>query len=95
MTSAETVAQMASALAFIAERHRPAAFVNGTDQMYTCQACSLLAGIPIVWPCDDRAAVGALFPDPSNRLLPDRPGPDAPAAGPGHLPGSPRIPSPG
>ena len=69
MTSPETVAQMASALAFIVEGHRPDTFVNGAHQMLTCAACSQLAGIPIEWPCPDRQAVGTLLPDPTNRLL--------------------------
>ena len=59
MTSPETVAQMASALAFIVERHRPDTF-NAAQQGLTCQACSQLAGIPVAWPCDDRQAVGRL-----------------------------------
>ena len=65
----ETIAAMASIMASICERHTPD-FANGTVQDLTCRACSLLAGIPVMWPCDERAAVGRLFPDPSNRLLP-------------------------
>ena len=68
MTSPETVAQMASALAFIVEGHRPDTF-NAATQGLTCHACSRLAGIPIAWPCPDRQAVGTLLPDPANRLL--------------------------
>jgi hypothetical protein len=71
MTSPETVAQMASALAFVVERHRPDMF-SATTQGLTCEACSLLAGIPVLWPCPERACVWDLFPDPSNRLLPTR-----------------------
>lgn len=85
MTSPETVAQMASALAFIVERHRPDTFVNGAHQMYTCAACSQLAGIPIEWPCPDRQAVGTLLPDPANRLLPE---PPAASLQPGGVPSS-------
>ena len=84
MTSPETVAQMASALAFIVERHRPDTFANGRDQFITCQACSLLAGIPVAWPCDDRQAVGRLMPDTSNRLLK----PPAASLQPGGVPSS-------
>jgi hypothetical protein len=61
---------MAAALAFIVERHRPDVFSAATQGL-TCQACSLLAGMPIEWPCPDRAAVGDLLPDHSNRLLSD------------------------
>lgn len=75
--SPQTIAQMASALAFIVERHRPDMF-NASVQGLTCQCCSLLAGIPVEWPCPDRAVVGRIFPDPSNRLLPDLPGPGSP-----------------
>ena len=83
MTSPETVAQMASALAYIVERHRPDTF-NASTQGLTCQACSLLAGIPVAWPCDDRQAVGRLMPDPSNRLLE----PPAASLQPGGVPSS-------
>ena len=72
MTSPETVAQMASALAFIVERHTPDTF-NAAQQGLTCQACSQLAGMPVAWPCDDRQAIGDLLPDAANRLLPDSP----------------------
>lgn len=85
MTSPETVAQMASALAFIAERHRPDV-TNGTVQALTCRACSLLAGMPQAWPCDDRAAVGRLLPDPANRLLPDHPAAPPISRQPGGVP---------
>jgi hypothetical protein len=82
MTSPETVAQMASALAFVVERHRPDMF-SATTQGLTCEACSLLAGIPVLWPCPDREVVGRLFPDPSNRLLTDsQPPPGAGSASP-------------
>ncbi len=83
MTSPQAVAQMASALAFIVERHRPDMF-SATTHGLTCQACTLLAGIPIAWPCPDREAIGPvgyllpqryqpLLPDAANRLLPDSP----------------------
>ena len=84
LVSPETVAQMASALAFIVERHRPDTFTNGTMQSLTCQACSLLAGIPQAWPCDERSAVGHLIPDASNRLLE----PPAVSLQPGGVPSS-------
>ena len=75
----ETVieAVIAGALAFIVERHRPDMF-NASVQGLTCQCCSLLAGIPVEWPCPDRAVIGHLFPHSSNRLLPDLPGPGSP-----------------
>lgn len=69
MTSPE---KMASALAFIVERHRPDIF-SATTQGLTCQACTLLAGIPIAWPCPEREVIGRLLPDAANRLLPDSP----------------------
>ncbi len=72
MTSPQAVAQMASALAFIVERHRPDMF-SATTQGLTCQACTLLAGIPIAWPCPERACIWDLLPDAANRLLPDSP----------------------
>ena len=84
MTSPQTVAQMASALAFIVERHRPDMF-SATTQGLTCQACTLLAGIPIAWPCPDREAIGRLLPDASNRLLPE---PPATSLQPGGVPSS-------
>ena len=85
MTSPETVAQMASALAYIVERHRPDTFANGRDQFITCQACSQLAGMPVAWPCDDRQAIGDLLPDPANRLLLE---PPAASLQPGGVPSS-------
>lgn len=72
MTALETVAQMASALAFIVERHRPDTFSAATQGL-ACQACTLLAGIPIAWPCPEREVIGRLLPDAANRLLPDSP----------------------
>ena len=84
MTSPQAVAQMASALAFIVERHRPDTF-NAAQQGLTCQACSQLAGIPIGWPCPEREAVGTLLPDPANRLLPE---PPAASLQPGGVPSS-------
>jgi len=33
----------------------------------------LLAGIPIAWPCPERACIWDLLPDAANRLLPDSP----------------------
>ena len=56
MTSPETVAQMASALAFIVERHRPDTFANGRDQdpsnrLLEPPAVSLQpGGVPSSWP---------------------------------------------
>lgn len=43
MTSPQTIAQMASVLAFIVERHRPDMF-SATTQGLTCQACTLPKG---------------------------------------------------
>ena len=83
MTSPQTVAQMASALAFIVERHRPDMF-SATTQGLTRQACTLLAGMPVAWPCDDRQAIGDLLPDPANRLLE----PPAVSLQPGGVPSS-------
>ena len=83
MTSPETVAQMASALAFIVERHTPDTF-NAAQQGLTCQACSQLAGMPAMWPCPDRQVIGDLLPDPSNRLLE----PPAASLRPGGVPSS-------
>jgi len=84
MTSPQTVAQMASALAFIVERHRPDTF-NAASQGLTCQTCTQTAGIPIAWPCPDREAIGRLLPDGSNRLLPE---PPATSLQPGGVPSS-------
>lgn len=88
---AATIAGMAGALAFIVERHRPDMF-NASVQGLTCQACSLQAGIPVPWPCPERAVVGRLLPDPSNRLLPDLPGPGSPV-GAGRSDGDPAGPA--
>jgi len=85
MTSPETVAQMASALAFIVERHRPDTFANGRDQFITCQACSQLAGMPVAWPCPRGQAIGDLLPDFANRLLLE---PPAASLQPGGVPSS-------
>lgn len=84
VTSPQTVAQMASALAFIVERHRPDMF-SATTQGLTCQTCTQTAGIPIAWPCPDREAIGRLLPDASNRLLPE---PPATSLQPGGVPSS-------
>ncbi|MEZ5119638.1 MAG: hypothetical protein R2686_07020 [Candidatus Nanopelagicales bacterium] len=78
---AEKVAAMAVVMAFIVDRHTPDVF-NAAQQGLTCQACSQLAGMPQAWPCPDRAAVGRLFPHPSNRLLPDDSQPYPRGAGP-------------
>ena len=57
MTSPETVAQMASALAFIVERHRPDTFANGRDQdpsnrllLEPPDASLQPGGVPSSWP---------------------------------------------
>jgi len=65
----EVQAAMAVALANIADRHFPNVF-SAAIQGPTCEHCSGLAGMPIPWPCPDRAVIGTLLPDPANRLLP-------------------------
>ena len=72
MTSPQTVAQMASALAFIVERHRPDTF-NAAQQGSDLSGVLAVGGHPGGVACDDRQAVGRLMPDPaSNRLLEPR-----------------------
>jgi len=73
------LAKVTVAIDDIVTRHRPDPdrIVRHTDprpDTPQCAYCSDLAGRWIPWPCPDRAAIGALLPDPSNRLLPPIPG---------------------
>lgn len=57
------VAALVAACADVAARHSPPKVASNADGPIICTGCGQ------EWPCPDRAAVGTLLPDPSNRLL--------------------------
>ena len=63
-------AELAACVAAVVHRHQPDPH-NRIDEVASCVCCSQLAGRLIPWPCPDRVVCGRIYPDHSNRLLPD------------------------